>query len=97
MTPDREKVIKGLNDIGGFIAGRIGFEQARNFLRTIDDAIELLKEQQKGKIKSARKQWKRAVEKALDEDRKTESKLVADARMKLLMGLFVRCAKEKDE
>ena len=44
--PDREKVIKGLNDIGGFIAGRIGFEQARNFLRTIDDAIALLKEQE---------------------------------------------------
>ena len=44
--PDREKVIKGLNDIGGFIAGRIGIEQARNFLRTIDDAIELLKEQE---------------------------------------------------
>ena len=43
---EREKVIKGLNDIGGFIAGRIGFEQARNFLRTIDDAIKLLKEQE---------------------------------------------------
>ena len=43
--PDMEKVIKGLNDIGGFIAGRVGFEQARNFLRTIDDAIALLKEQ----------------------------------------------------
>jgi hypothetical protein len=42
---DMEKVIKGLNDIGGFVAGRIGFEQARNFLRTIDDAIYLLKEQ----------------------------------------------------
>lgn len=42
---DREKVIRGLNDIGGFIAGRIGFEQARNFLRTIDDAIALLTEQ----------------------------------------------------
>lgn len=43
--PDREKVISGLHDIGGFIAGRIGVEQARNFLRTIDDAIDLLKEQ----------------------------------------------------
>ena len=43
---DREKVIKGLRDIDGFIAGRIGFEQARNFLRTIDETIELLKEQQ---------------------------------------------------
>jgi len=41
---DREKVITGLNDIGGFIAGRIGVEQARNFLRTIDAAIALLKE-----------------------------------------------------
>ena len=38
-------VINGLNDIGGFIAGRVGFEQVRNFLRTIDDAIALLKEQ----------------------------------------------------
>lgn len=46
---DREKVIKGLNDIGGFIAGRIGFEQARNFLRVIDDAVELLKEQEEKK------------------------------------------------
>ena len=45
MMPDREKVIAGLNDIGGFIAGRIGFEQARNFLRTIDDALAMLKEQ----------------------------------------------------
>lgn len=43
---DVQKVIKGLNDIGGFIAGRVGFEQARNFLRTIDDAISLLKEQE---------------------------------------------------
>ena len=44
--PDMDKVIKGLNDIGGFIAGRVGFEQARNFLRTIDDALALLKEQE---------------------------------------------------
>ena len=44
--PNREKVIKGLNDIGGFVAGRIGFEQARNFLHTIDDAVEMLKEQE---------------------------------------------------
>lgn len=46
---DREKVIKGLNDIGGFIAGRIGFKQARNFIRVIDDAVELLKEQEEKK------------------------------------------------
>lgn len=44
--PDMENVIKGLNDIGGFISGRVGFEQARNFLRTIDDAIDLLKKQE---------------------------------------------------
>ena len=44
--PDREKVIKGLYDIGGFIAERVGFEQARNFLRTIDDTVVLLKEQE---------------------------------------------------
>lgn len=42
---DIETVIKGLNDIGGFIAGRVGFEQARNFLRTIEDAIDMMKEQ----------------------------------------------------
>lgn len=42
---DIERVIKGLNDIGGFIAGRLEFEHARNFLRTIDDALALLKEQ----------------------------------------------------
>lgn len=45
---DIKTVVNGLNDIGGFIAGRVGFEQARNFLRTIDDAIELLKEQEDG-------------------------------------------------
>lgn len=44
--PDMENVIKGLHDIGGFIAGRIGIAQARNFLRTIDDTIDLLKEQE---------------------------------------------------
>ena len=46
---DREKVIKGLYDIGGFIAGRVGFEQARNFMRTIDDAIAMLQEQENEK------------------------------------------------
>jgi len=46
---DREKVIKGLNDIGGFVAERIGIEQARNFIRTIDDACALLKEQKEVK------------------------------------------------
>ena len=44
---DREKVIKGLRDIDEFIAGRVRFEHARNFLRTIDDAIDLLKEQER--------------------------------------------------
>lgn len=48
--PNRERVINGLNDIGGFVAGRMGFEQARNFLRTIDDAVELLKEQGRKQI-----------------------------------------------
>ena len=43
---DRENVVKGLNDIGGFIAGRIGIEQARNFLRTLDEAIAILKKQE---------------------------------------------------
>lgn len=54
---DIETVVNGLNDISGFIAGRVGFEQARNFLRTIDDAIELLKEQEPKQI--VRKQLKR--------------------------------------
>ena len=48
--PDMENVINGLIDIGGFIAGRVGLKQARNFLRTIDDTIELLKEQKKQKF-----------------------------------------------
>ena len=43
---DRETIAKGLHDISGFIAGRVGFELAKNFLRTIDDAIALLKEQE---------------------------------------------------
>ena len=43
---DSEKVIKGLYDIGEFVAERIGIEQARDFIRTIDDAISLLKEQE---------------------------------------------------
>ena len=44
--PDREKVIKGLRDIDMFIAGRLGYEKAKNFLRTIDEAVALLKEQE---------------------------------------------------
>ena len=43
---DRENVIKGLNDIGVFIAGRIGIKLAWNFLRTIDDAVAMLKEKE---------------------------------------------------
>lgn len=43
---DREKIIKDLHDIAGFIAGRVGIEQARNFLQTIDEAVALLKEYQ---------------------------------------------------
>lgn len=50
---DIETVVNGLNDIGGFIAGRVGFEQARNFLRTIDDVIDLLKEQEQDRIEIA--------------------------------------------
>ena len=45
MIPDRENVIKGLRDIEMFIAGRLGYEQAKNFMRTIDETIVLLKEQ----------------------------------------------------
>lgn len=47
---DRENVIKNLHDIGGFIAGRVGIEQARNFLRTIDYTVSLLKEQETQKF-----------------------------------------------
>ena len=50
---DTEKVITGLNGIGCLIAEQIGVEQARNFLRTIDDAIAMLKEQHE-KIEKAR-------------------------------------------
>ena len=42
-----EKVIRGLRDIDMFIAGRLEHEKAKNFLRTIDETIALLKEQQK--------------------------------------------------
>lgn len=40
-----EKVIRGLRDIDMFIAGRLEHEKAKNFLRTIDETIALLKEQ----------------------------------------------------
>lgn len=43
---DRDKVITGLNDIGGFIARRLGYEQAKNYLRTIDETIVLLNQQE---------------------------------------------------
>ena len=45
--PDMEKVIKGLRDIDMFIAGRLGYEKTKNFLRTIDETIILLKEQER--------------------------------------------------
>ena len=41
---DKNTVIKGLYDISGFIAGRIGFEQAKNFMHIIDEAVALLEE-----------------------------------------------------
>ena len=59
---DREKVVKGLNDIGGFIAGRIGIEQARNFLRTIDEAIAILKEQEAIRCKNCRNNHQCAIQ-----------------------------------
>jgi hypothetical protein len=43
---DKEKVIKGLHDIGDFIADRVGFEQAKNSLHTIDEAVSMLKNQE---------------------------------------------------
>ena len=48
--PDREKVIRGLRDIDMFIAGKLGHEKAKNFLRTIDETIMLLKEQESQKF-----------------------------------------------
>lgn len=46
-----EEIIKELNDICLFIAGRLGVEQARCFLQTIDKTVALLKEQEE-KIKT---------------------------------------------
>lgn len=55
--PDREKVAKDLTDIGGFIAGRVGFERARNFLHTIDEAVAMLKEQDREKERIMKVIW----------------------------------------
>ena len=44
--PDRENVIRELRDIDLFIAGRLGYEKAKKYLRTIDETIILLKEQE---------------------------------------------------
>ena len=44
--PDLEKVIKGLNEIGAFITGRLEYGQAKNFLEFLDESIALLKEQE---------------------------------------------------
>ena len=44
-----EKVIRGLRDIDMFIAGRLEHEKAKNFLRTIDETIMLLKVQERKK------------------------------------------------
>lgn len=55
--PDREKVIRGLRDIDMFIAGRLGYEKAKNFLRTIDETIILLKEQDSEKKRIMKVIW----------------------------------------
>ena len=66
-----EKVIRGLRDIDMFIAGRLEYEKAKNFLRTIDETIDelisadkLLKEQtdENKELRSMVEFWK---EKAL--------------------------------
>ena len=44
--PDREKVIKGLNNIGREIVNTIGHGEAVPYLRKINIAIDLLKEQE---------------------------------------------------
>ena len=44
--PDRENVIRELRDICMFIVGRLGYEKAKKILRTIDETIILLKEQE---------------------------------------------------
>ena len=41
-----EKVIKGLNEIGAFITGRLEYGQAKNFLEFLDEASAMLKEQE---------------------------------------------------
>lgn len=50
---DRENVIEGLRDIDMFIAERLGHEKAKSFLRTIDETIALLKEQESVKPQDA--------------------------------------------
>ena len=61
---DREKVISGLRDIDMFIAGRFGHEKAKKFLRTIDETIAMLKEQEKpnGKCVNECECWDSAYE-----------------------------------
>ena len=43
---DSEKVIKGLNEIGTFITGRLEYGQAKNLLEFLDEAIAMLKEKE---------------------------------------------------
>ena len=75
---DNEKVIKGLYDIGDFVAERIGIERARDFIRTIDDAIAMLKEQES----------KDRMFHALEEDWKLLKELLKEqeARMQCIKG-----------
>lgn len=62
MKHDIEKTIKGLHDISGWITGRLGYEQAKNFLNTIDNVIELLKKQIiSDEIHETAKQFRRTI------------------------------------
>ena len=42
---DIESITKGLTSVGKYIVGRLGFEQARNMLNTLDEVVALLKKQ----------------------------------------------------
>ena len=47
---DKNKIIKELRNIGGIIADKLGIEQARTYLKTIDDAISLMLKKQEVRI-----------------------------------------------
>ena len=42
---NREKIVIGLNDISNFIVNKLGFEDAKAFLKMQDEIINVLKDQ----------------------------------------------------